>query len=218
MKPSPRYLVIPENGRQEISQLLSLSAKQLRLIAETLRSTDTLKFKEASYRRVASKADITNEESLAILSAITNLIIQRKRYNLDDEKLLEELAILFGEKIGNMDNETQYALIDLLSETDEGYIVEKAEVLKSGFAPHVVSMRSICDVRPVFDKDRKTIKGILIVASLGITTHDENHRDQTVVIQMTQDDLEKLRELIVETQGKMSIMQNEFGERFDVFS
>jgi hypothetical protein len=167
---------------------------------------------------MSNKADITNEESLAVLSAITNLLIQRKRYGLSNEKLLQDLRIMFDDKIENMEKEAHAALIDLLSETDEGYIVDKAEVLKYGFSPHIVSMRSICDVRPVFDKDRKTIKGILIVASLGITMHDENHRDQTVIMQMTQDDLEKLRELIVETQGKMQIMQNDFGEKFDVFS
>jgi hypothetical protein len=55
MNPSPRYLVIPDNGREEIAQLLSLSAKQLRIIAETLRSTETLKFKEPSYRRIANR-------------------------------------------------------------------------------------------------------------------------------------------------------------------
>lgn len=218
MQPSPRHLLIPENGRQDIHELLSLSGEQLRSVAQTLRSRETLKIKEPSYRRVASEARITNEEALAVLSAITNLILQRKRYALSDEQLLQELKVLWPDEIEHLNHETQNALLDLLSESDEGYFVDKAESLKTGFAPHVVSIRSICDVRPVFDKDRKKIEGLLLVASLGITTHDENHRDQIFVLQMTRADLQKLRECLEETDQKMAIMQEDFGAKFDILS
>lgn len=218
MSPSPRYLVIPDIGKDEISQLLDLSAEQLRIIAYTLRSTDTLKAKEASYRRVASRADITNQQALSILNATANLIVQRKRYGLKPEQLLGELEALLPEKIKSLEDETQIALLDLLSESDEGYIVDKAETLKHGFSPHVVSMRSICDARPVFDKDKKTIRGMLIVASLGITTHDEGHRDHTVVIQMSMEELEDLQKLLEETKGKMQIIHNDLEGKFEILS
>ena len=217
--PSPRYLLIPDNGREEISELLSLSAKQLRAVAETLRSTDTLKLKESSYRRVASNAGITNEQALAVLSAMADLLIQRERYLLNDEQLFDDLRILCQEKVDSIDGDTKNSLIDLLSESEERYIVDKVEGLKYGFSPHVLSMRSICDARPVFDKDKKTIRGILIVASLGITMHDENHRDRhTTVIHLSREELQKLKELIDETDRKMEIMYNDFGKNFDILS
>jgi hypothetical protein len=218
MKSSPRYLIIPDTGREEIHQLLMLSAEQLQIIAQTLRSKETLKIKESSYRRVASAVNITNEQALAILSAMTNLLLQRQRYALSDEQLLDELRDLWPEEIAKLTPLKRHALIDFLSESDEGYFVEKAESLKTGFSPHIVSVRSICDVRPVFDKDRKTIAGVLLVASVGITTHDENHEDKTLVLQMTKSDIQKLRECLEETERKMLIMQQEFGENFDILS
>lgn len=218
MKSSPRYLLIPDSGREEISTLLSLSAEQLRAIAETLRSIDTLKHKQPSYRRIADKANITNEEALSALSATANLLLQRKRYSLNDEQLLNDLRILCQEEMDTIDDETKSALLDLLSESDEGYIVDKAESLKSGFSPHIASMRSICDVRPVFDKDKKTIKGVLIIASLGITIHDEQHRAQTTVINLSREQLKNLKELIQETEGKMDVMYNDFGKNFNILS
>jgi hypothetical protein len=212
MQSSPRYLLIPDSGREEISILLSLSAAQLKAVAETLRSIETLKYKGPSYRRVASVANITNEQALSVLSAVANLLVQRKRYSLNDEQLLDDLRILCKEQIVHIDNddETKKAFLDLLSESEEGYIVDKAESLKDGFGSHVVSMRSICDVRPVFDKDKKTIRGVLIVASLGIITHDEQHKNQTTIIHLSREQLKNLRELIQETEGKMDIMSNEF--------
>ena len=111
MKPSPRYLLIPDSGREEISALLSLSAEQLRATAETLRSVDTLKHREPSYRRIANKANITNEEALSVLSATANLLIQRKRYALDDEKLLDDLRVLCKEEMDSMNDESRNALL-----------------------------------------------------------------------------------------------------------
>ena len=48
--------------------------EQLQIIAQTLRSKETLKTQKPSYRRVASKANSTHEQALASLSAMTNLV------------------------------------------------------------------------------------------------------------------------------------------------
>ena len=131
-----------------------------------------MKSEELSYQRIAKDADISQIDSLAILGAVTNLVVQRQRYSLSDEQLLEDLEAGSQIEVKDFDDQKKRALLGLLSESEEGYLVEKAESLKAGFSPHFVTARSICDVRPVFDKKRESIEGILLVTLLGLTTQD----------------------------------------------
>src|SRR5436309_2725150 len=129
----PKYLIIPENRWKEIDSLLSLSASQIQAVEETLRSKETLKTEEPSYQRVAKKAGIGQTEALAVLTAVTNLISQRQRYSLNDQELLDDLAAQLPKKVQDLSSDARAALLKLLSESEEGYFVEKAESLKSGF-------------------------------------------------------------------------------------
>ena len=181
-------------------------------------SKETLKTEELSYQRVAKGADISHTEALAILSAVTNLAFQRERYSLSPEQVLADLGAMLPEMVENLDSHTREALLKLLSKSEEGYFVEKTENLKIGFAPHLVSVRSICDVRPVFDKNREQIEGALLVTFLGITTHDEEHNEQTFVLQLTRSDLRKMQECLEEAEKKIEVMEREFGRELDLFS
>ncbi len=213
----PKYLVIPDTRWKEIESLLSLSVGQIKVIEDTLRSKETLRSEETSYQRIAKSANISQKEALAVLSAVTNLIFQRQRYSLTDQQLLDDLKARLPEKVADLGLEAQEALLRLLSESAEGYFVEKAESLRVGFAPHFVSVRSICDVRPVFDRNRETIEGALLVTFLGITTHDEEHEDHTFVLQLDQSGLRKLRECIEEAEKKLKVMGSKFGTILDLF-
>ena len=110
MQSSPRYLIIPDRGRKDILALLSLSSKTLRTITNTLRSQDALKAEERSYQLIAREADITNESALAVLNAIMNLTIQRKRYALSDAQLLQDLQAIVPEEYKKLDDETKESL------------------------------------------------------------------------------------------------------------
>jgi len=215
---NPKYLIIPDNRWKDIRTLLSLSTDKLQAIAKTLRSKEALKSEELSYQRIAKDADISQIDSLAILSAVTNIVAQRQRYSLTDEQLLEDLEAGSEIKFENFDDQKKRALLELLSESEEGYLVEKAESLKAGFAPHFVTAQSICDVRPVFDKKRESIEGILLVTFLGLTTHDEEHNDHSFVLQLTRSDLRNLQKCLEEAERKLGIMEQEFGVKFDLFS
>ena len=212
MKDGPRYLVIPDEGQKDISALLSLDANQMRMIIQTLGKKETLKTTKSSYERVAEAANLSHEVALNVLSAITNLIHQRQRYELSDEQLLDDLQAGWPKETKKLDEDAKKTLLSILSESEEGYLVQKVQNLRVGFATRLVSVRSICDVRPVFDRNREVIQGALLIASLGITTHDENHRDQTFVLQLTRSDLAKLRQCLEETERKLKVMEENFGE------
>ena len=215
----PKYLIIPDNRWKEIDSLLSLSAEKLEIIAKTLHSRAALQSEESNYQRIAKEADISQIDALAVLSAITNLITQRQRYSLSSEQLLEDLKAGPNVKIEEFNDQQKLALLELLSESEEGYLIEKAENLKTGFAPHFIGAKSICDARPVFDKNRERIEGILFVTLLGLTTHDEEHNNHTFVLQLTPSDLRNLRQCLEDAEKKLDIMEKEFKKvNFDLFS
>jgi hypothetical protein len=144
--------------------------------------------------------------------------MQSQRYSLTDEQLLEDLEAGSGIEVTKFEEPKKKALLELLSETAEGHLIEKVENLKNGFAPHFIRAQSICDVRPVFDKSRKNIEGILLVAFVGLTTHDEEHNDSTFVLQLTRSEIRALQKCLEEADTKLGIMEKEFGTTFDVFS
>ena len=130
----PKYLIIPRKTVGKIyGHCFHCPLTRCALSSKALRSKETIKGPKSLVTSVSQKdANISNANAIAVLNAVMNLILQRQRYLLNDEQLLDDLkAGLQDNK--DLDDETKGALCDLLSESEEGYLVEKAESLKTGF-------------------------------------------------------------------------------------
>src|SRR5438552_700183 len=181
-KRGPRYLHVPDPHKADVWALLSLSVEKIQKVAETLRSKDNLPSEQPPIEALAKGADLSDAQAWAIWTTVPNLTRQRVSFSLTDDEFIDDLKAISPDDAAGIVGEKRTALLDLLSETEEGYLLQKAEFLRSGFVPSVTSSRTICDVRPLFDKDYKSIEAAAQVILLGLTTRDDQRRMRTIVV------------------------------------
>ena len=211
---TPPLLIVPPEAWLEIAKIFDLEPDQLRAIAKTLRSKESLRdASTTSYEKVAKAARVPYMTAVDIVFTVNNLVRQGARVKLTREQLLEELAIGLPEKVKALAAETKDALLDLLSESGDGYVVNKAERLRTALVPHMVDAQTICEVRPVFNTDKTAIECNLVVTLLGINSHDdETHEDSSFVIQLTRPQVSELKKLLEETERKISVIDKSFAQ------
>ena len=211
----PRYLHVPEPHTADVRTLLSLNAEQLRKVTEAMRSKENLQSELPPLESLMRAAGLSPAEALAIWSTVPNLT--RQRVLLTDDEFFEDLKAIAPALAEGMEGDKKGALLDLLSESDEGHLLQKADFLRTGFIPSFVSSRSICDLRPLFDKKHEAIEGAALVVLLGITTDDDQHRSRTIVVQLTPEKLRQLRQTIEDAEKKLDLMKARFKADMSIF-
>ena len=217
---SLRHLYVPESRIFEVQILLSLPTDKIERTNEALRSSQTLKnLREDSdpVKRIASAANIPFAQALALWYAVSNLSRQRSAQKIADGDFLADLSVLMPDGAPPLDDQRRNALLGLFARTTEGNLLEKAEFLQRAYAPALVSCRSVCDIRPIFDEKRERIQAAALVVLLGLETHTDEHDIKTVVVQATRSKLADLKKCIEDAEHKLAVMEQQFGDKVELF-
>lgn len=202
-----KSLIIPAEGRSDVEALLSLTGEQVRKLDEVLEDKGGLRQDKRTFRRISDALGISAEVALGILNAVDNLRRQREQFELSDTLLFEDLGT-----IRPIEGDAREALSGLLRKSEEDYFVEKVEALRHAVAPHVTSMRTIVDARPVFSRDRSKVEGLILLTFLELTTHDPVTDDvKANVAQMNRKQLKELSELIKDAERKLDKLTETLG-------
>jgi hypothetical protein len=202
----PKFLSIPDEFSSDVSTLLRLTVAQMKALAAT-QSTDLLK-EDDSVAKVAKETGLSRSDALNAWSAASNIVRQRRREKLSDEALFSDLMALAPDEAAALTPEQKEILLhDVLADSDEVYRLQKAEYLRHAVVPALVRARSVCELRPVFDREKKQMEGAALVAVLVLTAHDEDHEDQAIYLQVTRSSLEKLKKCVDETERKLDIIE-----------
>ncbi|MCB9608322.1 MAG: hypothetical protein H6716_17165 [Polyangiaceae bacterium] len=207
-----KSLLIPEEGRIDVEALLSLSAARLQVLDETLRDRQALRDEKRTYQRIAEELEVSPREALSILSAIRNIRRQRERLEITDAELFEDLN-----SVSPIASDAEPILGALLGRSEDDYFVEKVGGLRQVLLPQLTEMRSVVDARPVFDRAKEKLEGMVLVAYLDLGAYDPNSRERTnQVIQVSRKQIQELRDLLDETEKKLDKL-GEALEDHDVF-
>ena len=218
MTPSkPRKLTIPESRWKDIRELLLLSADRLKQIGEVLNSKESLKDEVPSFVAVARATGLANHQAYQVIGAMQNLALQRKQFEISDDELLSDLRAGFDDP-PELNAAQEAALLNLLGESDQAYLVEKAESLKHGLVPHMISARTICDLRPVFDRKREQLEGALLVTYLDIKAHDGEEEYRKLLLQLSETDLKELATVLADAIRKVELLKTRFGRDVELFT
>lgn len=212
-----KTLLIPESGREDVSVLLALTAEQMRQVSEVLNSRDTLRSSDPIFLQVARRARLDPYKALSVMNAVTNVTRQCRWLELEIDQVLDTLATFAAESEG-LEGPRREALSELLAQSDEGYFVEKAERLRNAFVPRLLSVRSICEIRPVFDKERQNIEGALAVVLLALVANDETDEDRRMVVQLDRRDLVRLKQAIDVAEQKLDVIERQLEGALEIFS
>jgi hypothetical protein len=218
MRRGPRNLTIPKEFQEDVRVLLSLSPEQIGAISRLLGSKRELGAGIPAYRLLAKVADLSTSDALDAWTAFLNLGRQQERLGLPAERVVDDLETVLPEDQEGLEPARRKALIELFSEgAEDRNLLEKADYLRNALVPHVTEVKTICDLRPLFDKARKEIKGATLVVLLGISSHNEEHEDETVVFQLTRTKLTQIRESLEEAERKLAVMEEKWKNELDLF-
>jgi hypothetical protein len=216
-----RFLFVPADRIFEVQHLLSLPTPTIADIADALRSRDSLKSLQADAQPVVeaivARAGLPRVQALSVWYAVLNLATQRRDLQISDADFLDDLTRLMPSDGPSMDAAKRAALVQLFTTTREGYLVQKAQFLRTAFTPTLVSCRSVCDIRPLFDEAHQRIEGAALVVLLGLETHTNEHDVQTVVVQATRAKLAELKKCIADAETKLALMERDFGGKVEFF-
>lgn len=205
----PDHFAIPAHSRRSVTAFLQLKKEQLAKLEEALHSKASLQEGLRPPELVAKRLEIPRLTAVRYLEVIDNLSRQRSRLtDVDESALRKDLENLAGRTL----DETSYQIIlRLLADDDEQKLVDKAEDLRLALLPHYVDARTVCDVRPVFDKAREKIEFAVVTVALELTSHCGLEKPKTTVVLLDDDDINTLIQKLNEAKAKIAAIRSQFG-------
>lgn len=183
-------------------------------------ASKTAAFSEQSmYQTIAKSIRIPNAHAIEVVEAVTNLRRQAERYELSRDVVADEVRHAFSDESElELDAEKLSALATLISAPSEQNLWEKAEELRFAEAPHLVSCRTICDVRPLFGTEKASVEGALIVTLLQLDTHSSGSDGyKRITLQLRESDISELEEKLAEARKKVSTLKENLGGVLEFF-
>lgn len=186
-------LVKDEEFRGDLKRILALPPQQFAALAEALAAYPTFLNRAALAEIVAEKAPSADHRLL------TGIIARLNQMMRDSSDTIEEA---FRTLIEEVSEHKDFAgpLAKTLEDRLRAFIVtprglakqKKAESLAEATGCDLSNFAIICDVRPVFDEERKTIEGAVAVTTLRLELQESDGRLTAVECRLTEQQLDRL--------------------------
>ena len=88
----------------------------------------------------------------------------------------------------------------------------KVRQLSSGPLPHLYSLKTYCDARPVFDSDGSQIESMVSIVTLSLVTHGGPNEHKEILVQLSQSDISAIRREFSRLNKKLKAMKARFPE------
>jgi hypothetical protein len=213
------WLYLPDDAVEDLTILASLSPEQAESLREHFDANEFVP-RSSYYTNVADLVNISDDAASGLCSFINSVRTQRSRQNRDAATVPDEL-LGFLQRIpkdkGSKDTIGQLAdyvekqrsfLVSLFSEPPGRGHSDKVRDLESGPLPHVHSIRTFCDIRPVYDDEASEIVAYLPMVTLSMVIHktwcDEF---EEVAVLLSDSDIDDLRETLDRLDKKLTILK-----------
>jgi len=200
-----KFLIIPDEGAEDVAALAGLSAEQITQLDSVLSDKSSLKRGSRIFQLIAERLSVGQDVALKLWSAITNIRLQRERFGMTDADLVSDIHAVA--RVG-AEAERDEALRKLFQRSDEDRFVEKVGALRHALLPHMVEARTVVETRPIFSKDRLKIDGMLLLTVLDVTCHDHVTGDtKSMTMQLSRKNIVTLRERLDDAEKKLTLLE-----------
>jgi hypothetical protein len=217
----PHWLFLPDDAIGDLAILANLSPERV----EALRSyfdSNEYEPRYGFYTKVAELLDISDDSAAELCTFISHVQSQRTKLDRDAESIPEELerflaraAKLEGhqqeaKRIGEYIRNNKRSIIRLFSDFPKRDFSDKVRGLESGPIPHLHRFRTLCDLRPVYDKSANKIVTYLPMIILNMVIHrswSENYEE--VAVLLTEADVAEIREALARLDKKLVLLKKE---------
>jgi hypothetical protein len=202
-------LFLPDELERDLKRILELDDAALGKIAELMDTEAGIGGTLSVARRFAQHAEVPPYVASLAVQVARYLARQKRECELDEAGVIDELVAAFP-KLAPLLNRRRQVLTALLSGKPQAERLRKKERLSHGIVKTLVGVDGYCDLRPVFDADRKEIVDQVRVVLARLQLEDETGDEETVVLQLNDESLKKLDEFLVVTKRKLACLSAKY--------
>lgn len=207
---------------EALQAIAEIPLKKFSELVDDLCDQDSLSIKATEFQETVLKLSGDRGFSVALCNQIISLATFRRVQKLDPEELFDSLfdgmrdAEFSGEAISWYE-EARPAFLRLLN-CDSVRFPAKALHLSTDYEKLFVSAHVVTDVRPVFDGDRSSLVGAVVVQSLRAhyLTAGGEHGKHEISLALDIEDIEKLIQELQRARKKAQIAKEVFSEKLDL--
>jgi len=213
-------LVLPKTAFNDIRLLLTLDEGQLRALSECFATAESIAIRKPEFIKNVSERIGLDMQKTGTLLMVCSFLLSVADEGTNPEEIVNNLREFVTQYAPTEDKEILAApdkmrqgLISLLTPKPARIRAVKVEYLAHGPHPTVDSFRTICDLRPVFERTdgKEAIVGYVPTILLEAKVSDLNGEQETVLLYLTSDMLESLKTVVERTSEKMEAIRAKFG-------
>lgn len=215
-----RHITLPSTAFNDVKSLLRLDEDKLRALGDLFSTSASIAPHAADFmREVTERLDIDTPtaESVVLVCQFLLTVVEegnRPQDILNDvHEFVTQHASADQEDIISAFDRKRKVLEFLLTPKPARSKALKLQYLAHGLYPTVDSFRTVCELRPVFErpKEQETIVGYVPMIILEVKSSDTEGDGQTVFLHLTSNKLKSLKETIARTEEKLAAIQARFG-------
>lgn len=218
-----KRISLPSNALEEICALVNLSSDQLKSLSELFSQADAANPLQPDFvERVAESLGINLDEARDIVAVCHFLLIHAEAR--DDEVFVEEILDDFKLFLqDNLRDEVREPTLGKFSENREDLkmlalpkpgplLQKKIERLASEPEDQLESIRTICQLRPLFDgsEHNEEIKGLVPTVLVELKLENSEGESSVVLFGMNDEKLKEIEKVIARTREKVELISEKY--------
>lgn len=219
-----KRVILPSEALDDVRTLIQLSNVQLSVLDQLFSKGESAFPLRASFiNEVAEQLKVNIDDARSVV-VVCHFLLRKTDANEGDEYVTDLLAD-FREFLENsVDGEERQSLLakfdenrevlaSLAAPKPEPLRVKKIRRLERGPEPYIQEIRTICQLRPLFEgaESDESIAGLIPTLVLEIEAKDGDGDSKTFAFSMASEDLAKIEQVIQRTRDKLDAIRAKYG-------
>jgi hypothetical protein len=216
----PHHVALPSSAYDDVKSLVALDDEKLRLLTDILGNPASISMpSEQVVESVADKLqlDIATVESVVLVCQFLLTVVEE---GTPAQAVVDDVRAFIARQAKGEDRdllaalEKRRKLLETLVPSAERLRAQKVKYLEHGLYGTVDSFRTVCELRPVFERpnNKEAIVGFVSTIFLEIKSSDQDGDERQVLLQLTPEKLEALKEVVARTEEKLAVIRARFGK------
>jgi hypothetical protein len=223
----PKRVVLPSGAVDDVCTLLQLSSDQLASLDRLFATGESASPLRPSFiNRVAETLNVRLDQARSVVMVCHFLLLQPDDLRIEDpeyaRELLDDLREFVESDVPESDKTTLLASLDtnrmmlesLAMPKPDRLRAQKIRRLASGPEQSILSIRTLCQLRPLFEgpEHEEQIVGLVPTIVLEVEATDADGDAQTVAFSLNSDALRSLEQVVKRTQEKLAAIREKYGD------
>ena len=211
------WLFLPNDALGDLQILTQLPTEKIARLRTLLDSSD-FRLRYKFYVSLAESLSIPDESAARLCSFVNYVQTQRKHMEQSADTVIDELKSFIkrhpkieveeSKDTEKKLDEKRSLLSGLFGQLPRREFSQKRRGLETGPLPHLVSMRTYCDLRPIYDQEATTIQEMFPIVTLHMVTHSESSDKTTeVYVQLSESDVTEIKAQIERLERKLEQLE-----------